>query len=349
VKYGRALLADVEGYVPGEQPDRSDVIKLNTNENPYPPSPEVSKALASLDAARLRRYPDPVSKALRDACARRYGLDGADWVIAGNGMDEILALTVRTFADPGDTLLTTYPTYSLYDTLARLHGCTLSAIDLDTDWQLPPAFFETPARLVFLPRPNAPTGICARRADVERLCRAVDGIVFIDEAYVDFAEESCVDLPRRFDNVVIGRTFSKSFSLAGMRIGLGIANPDLIAEFLKTKDSYNMNLASQAAGLAAIRDYEHMLANVARVKQTRARMRHELLELGFEVPPSEANFVLAFQKGTPSARVLFERLRERGIYVRYFGARGLHDALRISVGTDDEADELLDALRSELG
>jgi histidinol-phosphate aminotransferase len=348
VKYGRALLTDVEGYVPGEQPDRADVIKLNTNENPYPPSPEVARALAGLDTARLRRYPDPVSRALREAAARRYGLDGPEWVIAGNGMDEVLALTVRTFADPGDTVLTTYPTYSLYDTLARLHGATLTTADLDNAWQLPPAFDTTPARLVFLPRPNAPTGVCARRTDVERLCETFDGIVFIDEAYVDFADDTCVDLPERFDNVIVGRSFSKSFSLAGMRIGLGIASPAIITEFMKTKDSYNMNLASQVAGLAALEDYAHMQRNVARVRETRARLQSELRALGFEVPDSQANFVLAFQPGEPEARVLFERLRDRGIFVRYFDARGLQNALRISVGTDAEIDALLSALREEL-
>ena len=348
MKYTREILRSVDGYVPGEQPKIPDIIKLNTNENPYPPSPKVLEALHNLGADALRKYPDPLSWRFRSTCADRFDYPDGDWVIAGNGMDELLALVVRTFVDPGDTILTVYPTYTLYKTLAELHGARITMIDLDEQFRIPEALYTTPARLCFLPRPNAPTGVAAPREAVERLCREFDGIVVIDEAYVDFADDDCMDFPKRFDNVIVMRTFSKSFSLAGMRIGVGVADPALINEFLKTKDSYNMNAVAQAVGLAAIADWELMRENAAKVRSTRARLIEALRELGFEVPESQANFVLARWDGTPSARELFLALRERAILVRYFAARRLDDALRITVGKDDEVRALLAALREIL-
>ncbi|MCP4641705.1 MAG: histidinol-phosphate transaminase [bacterium] len=349
MKYGRAILKDVEGYVPGEQPKGGDVIKLNTNENPYPPSPKVAEALVALGPDAMRKYPDPVSGALREACAKQYGYDGAEWAIAGNGMDELLALVIRTFVDPGDAILTTYPTYTLYETLADLHGARIVGVDLDDGYQLPEAFFTTPARIAILPRPNAPTGVCAPRETVERLCREFDGIVVIDEAYVDFSDDNCMDFPKRFENAIVMRTFSKSFSLAGARLGVAVAQPEIIGEFLKTKDSYNLNAFTQAAGLAAISDYAYMEQNAAKIRATRARLTAALREFGFRVPDSQSNFVLAHWDGSPSAQGIFETLKSRAILVRYFGARRLDGALRITVGTDDETDALLAALRDIIG
>lgn len=348
MKYGRAILRDVQGYVPGEQPKGGRVIKLNTNENPYPPAPKVLEAVRRLSADALRKYPDPVAERLRTIAAERYGLPGPEWVVAGNGMDELLALAIRTFADPGDTILTTYPTYILYETLAQLHGAQIEKVDLDAAFGLPEAFFARPARMCFLPRPNSPTGVCAPRAAVERLCRDFDGIVVIDEAYVDFADDHCMDFPQRFPNAIVMRTFSKSFSLAGLRLGLAAAQPEIIAEFMKTKDSYNLNAATQAAGVAALEQYAAMLENVARVRATRERLSGALRDLGFTVPPSQANFVLAHYGGPPAAATIFAALKARGILVRYFSAPRLDQALRISVGTDAETDALLDALRAIL-
>ena len=349
MRYARRLLESVEGYVPGEQPRTADVIKLNTNENPYPPSPRVTEAIRALTPDAFRRYPDPMAESFRRACARRYAYPGPEWIVAGNGMDELLALAVRTFVDPGDRVLAMYPTYSLYDVLCRLHGAELVSVDLDDDFALPAAFFKTPARMCFFTRPNAPTGVSAPREQVEGFCRQFDGVVVIDEAYVDFGDDTCMDFPMRLDNVIVMRTFSKSFSLAGMRIGVAVANPDLIAEFLKTKDSYNMDVCSQAAGLAAIEDYAHMERNAARVRVTRARLTEDLRALGFRTGDSQANFVLARWQGAPPARIIFERLRARNIFVRYFNARRLEDALRISVGTDDECAALVAALKEILG
>ncbi len=344
MKYQRALLADVEGYVPGEQPKIPNIIKLNTNENPYPPSPRVMEALRGLSGDALRKYPDPVSFGFRRACAERYGCEGPEWVVAGNGMDELLAIVLRTFVDPGDTVISTYPTYILYETLAQLHGAKCTLVDLDDAFQLPEFFYAIKGRLCFLPRPNSPSGVCVPLADVERLCQSFDGIVVIDEAYADFADDTCMDFPKRFENAIVMRTFSKSYSLAGARIGAAVARPEIIAEFMKTKDSYNMNAVSQALGLAAMQDYDYMRANVAKVRATRDRLRIALTAMGFVVPPSQSNFLLAQWGGAPDARAIFEQLRDRAILVRYFPVRRLDNALRISIGTEDEADALLRAL-----
>jgi histidinol-phosphate aminotransferase len=349
VKYQRELLKNVEGYTPGEQPKGGGVIKLNTNENPYPPSPKALEALHALGPEALRKYPDPVFTAFRSACAARYGAPGPEWIMAGNGMDELLALALRTFVDPGDTVVATYPTYSLYETLCALHGAKIAYIDLDEDFAFSEATYAARGRMFLLTRPNAPTGVAASRASVERLVQSFDGIVVIDEAYVDFAEDSCADFPQRFDNVIVMRTFSKSFSLAGMRIGAAIARPELINEFLKTKDSYNMNAVALAVGLAAMDDYAYMQASAARVKQTRARLAAALQVLGFRVPASQTNFLLAHWDGAPSAKAIMEALKARNILVRYFNHRRLENALRITIGTDEECDALLAALRDILG
>ncbi|HOZ46618.1 MAG TPA: histidinol-phosphate transaminase [Candidatus Hydrogenedentes bacterium] len=349
MKYGRKILRDVEGYVPGEQPQIPDIVKLNTNENPYPPSPKVIGALRSISPEALRRYPDPLSTALRSAFATCYGMPGLDWVICGNGADELLALAMRSFVDPGDTVLTTYPTYTLYETLALLHGAEIRMVHLDGRFGMPDAFFSTPARLCIVARPNAPSGVAAPRADIERLCQAFDGLVVIDEAYADFADDNCLDFPQRFENAIVMRTFSKSFSLAGLRLGVAFARPEIIAEFLKTKDSYNLNAIAQAVALAALEDVDYAKTNVAKVRATRARLTEALRTLGFDVPDSQANFVLARWDGTPDAKAVFAALRQRAIIVRYFDAPRLSNALRISVGTDHEVDRLLAALRDILG
>lgn len=339
------MLREVEGYTPGEQPQGLHrVIKLNTNENPYPPSPRVLEALRGLSGEALRKYPDPLSVNLRTACARRYGFPGPEWIIPGNGMDELLALVLRTFVDPGDAVLATYPTYSLYEVLCTLHGCTLQYVDLDEAFQLSETFYETPARLCFLTRPNAPSGVAIPREDVARLCEAFPGIVVIDEAYVDFCQDDCMDFPHRHENAIVMRTFSKSFALAGMRVGVAAARPEIIGDFLKTKDSYNMDAVSQAAALAAVEDYEYMREQAARIMETRDALRKRLVAMGFDVPESQTNFLLARWRGNPPARTLFTQLKEQGILVRYFSSRRLEDALRITVGTPEECDALCEAL-----
>ena len=347
--YERELLRNVKGYVPGEQPEGGRIIKLNTNENPYPPSPKVIETLRNLDPGALRRYPDPMSARLRALVAERHGFAGPEWIIAGNGMDELLAMALRTFVDPGADVLAMYPTYSLYEVLCKLHGAAIRYVELDEDFGLPKAFFNTPAELCFLTRPNAPTGLSCTRDEAARLCEGFPGVVVIDEAYADFADDHCMDFPQRFPNVLVMRTFSKSFSLAGMRIGIAAGHPELIASLLKTKDSYNMDACSQAAGIAAMEDYAHMEANAARVKASREQLRAGLLEIGFSVAPSQSNFLLARWDGQPPAKTLFEGLREKGVLVRFFDTPRLDNALRITVGAENECDALLDGLRALLG
>lgn len=344
-RYFRELLRDVEGYVPGEQPREEHVIKLNTNENPYPPSPRVMEAIRRLDTAALRKYPDPGAEVLRNACAHRYGLPGSDWVVAGNGMDELLALALRAFVDPGDTVLTVDPTYTLYEVLCAIHGCRLQYVPLNDSFLPPESFFHERARLCFLARPNAPTGVSMPIAEVERFCAGFDGVVVIDEAYVDFGADHCMHFPLHHENVIVMRTFSKSFSLAGMRIGIAAARPELIGEFLKIKDSYNLNVFSQAAALAAMEDYDYMLACADKVRKSRERTRGVLLEMGFDVPRSQSNFLLAQWSGTPDTATVFQALRDRGVLVRYFPRPRLEQALRISIGTEEECDRLIAALR----
>ncbi|MBI2435891.1 MAG: histidinol-phosphate transaminase [Candidatus Hydrogenedentes bacterium] len=348
MNYARALLREVEGYTPGEQPKDPGVIKLNTNENPYPPSPRVLEAVHALGPDALRKYPDPLAVRFRELCAARYGYPGADWVVVGNGMDELLAMALRGFVDPGDTVLATYPTYSLYEVLCQLHGASLKYVDLDNHFQLTEEFFRTPARLCFLTRPNAPSGVAVPREEVARFCEGFKGIVVLDEAYTDFADDNCMDFPTRFENVIVMRTFSKSFSLAGARIGVAVAQPELINEFLKIKDSYNMDVFSQAVGCAAMDDYDDMLARVAKVRYSREGLRNKLLALGFDVPESQSNFLLAHWKGVPTARELYQQLAARRILVRYFSARRLENALRITVGTGDECSALVTALKGIL-
>jgi histidinol-phosphate aminotransferase len=347
--YGRTLLKDVEGYTPGEQPKGAGIIKLNTNENPYPPAPQVLEAIRNMGDNALRKYPDPTADALRNACAERYGVPGADWIVIGNGMDELLAMVLRGFVDPGDDVIAVYPTYTLYEVLCRLHGCTLRYVELNDDLLPPDSFYTEQARLCFLTRPNAPTGVSIPRADVERFCSNFKGIVVIDEAYVDFSDDNCMDFPARFDNVIVMRTFSKSFSMAGVRIGTAVAQPALINEFMKIKDSYNMNAFSQTAGLAAMQVYDYMLEQKEKVRATRARLRKTLQEMGFNVPDSQANFLLARWNGTPNAATIFAELRKHNILVRYFAQPRLDNALRITIGTENETDALIAALRDILG
>lgn len=348
MKYGREMLRNVEGYVPGEQPKLQRIVKLNTNENPYPPSPRVLQAIQEISTEMVRKYPDPVSLRLREAIAEAYGLEGPEWVIAGNGMDDILSMTIRAFVDPGDSILSPYPTYTLYETLAQLHGASMQYIDLDGDFQLPEEFYAAKARMCFITRPNAPSGVAPDLRAMERLCREFDGLVFIDEAYADFAEDNCLGFPRAFENAIVGRTFSKSYSLCGLRLGFAIARPETVRELMKVKDSYNVNVVAQAAGVAALADTDHFTQCRDRIRKNRQWLTQALVDMGFRVPPSQTNFVLAQWTGSPSAREIFEALRARAIVVRYFDAPRLRDALRITVGNEREIESLIDALRAIL-
>ena len=330
-------------YVPGEQPAPGrTVIKLNTNENPYPPSPRVLEALRRAVDASVRLYPDPEARALRARAAEVYGVP-ADHIIAGNGSDELIALVLRATVDPGARVAFPVPTYSLYETLVAVQGGEVVRVPWPPDFSLPAGLVAARARLTFLCNPNSPSGTLVPRAEVERLARALDGVLVVDEAYVDFARESALDLVGRLDNVLVLRTLSKSFSLAGLRIGLALGPPPLLAGLHTVKDSYNLSRFALAAAEAALADVGAMRANVARVVETRTRLTAALERLGFHVPPSEANFVLARRPGVDQAPVA-RALAARNILVRHFATPALQDALRITVGTDAEVDTLLAAL-----
>lgn len=330
------------GYVPGEQPQDGAYIKLNTNENPYPPSPRVRAAIAACASDDVRLYPDPMANVLRAAAAARYDVQ-LDEVLAGNGSDDLLAMVLRACIDPGDRVAYPVPTYSLYDTLVTIAGGNAVPVPFAADFSLPEALATAHARVTFVCNPNAPSGTCVPVDAVARLSEQVAGVLVIDEAYVDFAGDSALRLIRTRDNVLVLRTLSKSFSLAGMRIGLAFGSPAIIAELAKVKDSYNLSRASIAAGAAALEDIAVMHMHVERVARTRARLSDALRGMGYQVPPSQANFVLARWPGRDQ-RPVYEALKRRRILVRYFAVPELQDALRITVGTDAEIDSLLAAL-----
>ncbi len=328
----------VAPYVPGEQPAPGRrVIKLNTNENPYPPSPAVLEAIRASADASVRLYPDPEARGLRARASAVYGVP-IDHILAGNGSDELLALLLRATIDPGDRVAFPVPTYSLYDTLVAVQAGAAVHVPWPDDWTIPPALADADARVTFLCNPNAPSGSHRPVAEVEALARAVAGVLVVDEAYADFADGNAMSLVGRVPNVLVLRTFSKSFSLAGLRVGLAFGHPELLAGLHTVKDSYNLNRLTLAAAEAALTDVAAMHANVARIRSTRQRLGLGLERLGYVVVPSQANFVLARRPGTDQSQVT-AALSARDILVRWFPA--LPDALRVTVGTDDETDTLL--------
>jgi histidinol-phosphate aminotransferase len=351
----RPQVARLHGYTPGEQPRETGWTKLNTNENPYPPSPRVAEAIAAA-TGRLHIYPDPVGTSFRRAAAEILGLD-PDWILPGNGSDENLTILVRTFVDPGELIAYPYPSYILYETLAEIQGAAHVRLPLRPDWSwdvdaVAPRIAD--AKLVFVPNPNSPSG---NLWDDETLLRLVPprGVLVIDEAYRDFAAP-----PRNLQallshpngrRIVVTRTFSKSYSLAGLRFGFAAAHPEFIAEMRKVKDSYNCDALSLAAGEAALRDQAWMKANTERIRATRQRLNGRLRELGFQTIPSQANFIWAVHP-TRRHRELYEHLKARQILVRLmsfpgaFGANGAapYDGLRITIGTDAQIDHFLAAL-----
>jgi histidinol-phosphate aminotransferase len=345
----RAAIVRMEPYMPGEQPrPGQQLVKLNTNENPYPPSPTVRRAIVKAATGELRRYPAPNADDFIAAAARAYGFSHR-MTLAGNGSDELLAMLFRAVLDRGDKIACAQPTYSLYDALAQIQDARLVKIPLEPGF-LPPltALARERARLTIVCSPNSPCGTAAPREGLDALARALGPrLLVIDEAYVDFAEGNALELASRHDNVVVLRTLSKSFSLAGMRLGLAFAQPQIIEQLLKVKDSYNLNGLAIAAGAAALRDLPWMRRNVERVKRTRALTEKRLRRMGFEIPPSQANFVLARIPGHDLAP-LAARLRQRGILVRHFPRSVFIDALRISIGTPAEMRQLFSALEALL-
>jgi len=345
-------------YVPGEQPQEPGWIKLNTNENPHPPSPRVIEALLAAVRGPLQLYPDPVAREFRQLASQRFQVD-PDWILPANGSDENLTLLFRAFVDPGELVAFPYPSYILYETLTLIQGGQPRRLLLNPDWSWNLAATRAQieqAKLVLIPNPNSPSG--NRWSDEELLALVPPrGVLVLDEAYGDFADvPHRAELLRRpgAERIVITRSFSKSFSLAGIRLGFAIARPELIAGMLKVKDSYNCDRLSLAAGAAALGDWEAMEANTARIRQSRSWLASELTQLGFAVTPSQANFLWCTH---PSGQhqAIYEGLKRRRVLVRWMrfpevphAPGGLLQGLRITVGTDEELRQLGVRLREVL-
>ena len=353
----RPAVDRIEGYAPGEQPQVSGWIKLNTNENPYPPSPRVVEAISAAAQGRLNVYPDPLATRFRQLAADLFNVD-SDWVLPANGSDENLTILVRTFVDSDDLITFPYPSYILYETLADIQGARHERLLLNPDWswdtdRVRPQIDRS--RLVFVPDPNSPSGNFWSHTQIEQLVPP-NGVLVLDEAYGDFCDE-----PHRGEilqsdvggRIVVTRTLSKSYSLAGIRFGYAVAHPDLISGMRKVKDSYNCNTLSLAAAVAALEDQDWMHANTDRIRATRTRLATALGGLGFEVVDSQANFVWATHP-THSHHRLFEALKIGRILIRYMkfpeviGGADL-DGLRITIGTDAEIDACLTAIAEIVG
>ena len=344
--YFRKNIERAAGYQPGFQPAETDVVKLNTNENPYPPSPAVMEAIRDISEEQMRRYPDPHGNKFRKAAAEVNGV-GPDYIMCCNGGDELLKIAIRAFCDENRPLAYPVPTYSLYPVLANLQNCKAIEVPFDSEFNLPAKLAAAGASLTIVCNPNAPTGSFVSVDEMKSLAGKLSGILLIDEAYVDFAEDNCAALVKDFDNVIILRSMSKGYCLAGIRFGYAIAQPGLIDGLMKVKDSYNVDAVAIAAATAAIRDQACFQQNVKKVKAERARLTQQLRDLGLDVPDSSANFVLARCKN-PKAVEIYEKLAERKIYVRYFAYPNLNDKLRITVGTSEQNDKLLSVLKEIL-
>jgi len=356
--YERDGIRQMQGYTWGEQPLDERTIKLNTNENPYPPSPRLTDVLQHFDAAVLRRYPQPTADRFRDRVAERFGLERGN-VLVTNGGDEALRLAFTTFLDAGDTFGTTDPSYSLYPVLAAIQGCRVATVSLDSDWSMPRDIAlrlnDAGARLVCLVNPHAPSGHLTSVDRLAEIAGALDGVLLVDEAYVDFVDPAlchdAVALVRSLGNVLLLRTLSKGYSLAGLRVGFCVGSTALIEPMLtKTRDSYNIDTLAQALALAAFEDAAYAADTWASVRRERQQLTEALRQRGFTVPPSQSNFVLATAPANASlgAADLMRALKSRGILVRHFPAPPLEDKLRITIGDPDQNARLVAAIDSLL-
>lgn len=346
-------IQDLHAYVPGEQPQGEGWVKLNTNENPYPPSPKVAAAV-SQEVEKLRLYPDPVSKKLRQVIGERYGLTAAN-VIIGNGSDNLLDLITRCYvSDPGAGH--TVPSYSLYPVVCGMSGQQLIDLPFDRSMQLNvEALAATDAKVFFLTNPNAPTGVAFSLSEVESVLQSIDGLLVVDEAYVDFGGETAIPLLRDYENLIVVRTFSKSYALAGMRVGFALASEGIIGMLDRVRDAYNLDRIAQAAALAAFEDVEYFEAQRTKVVATREATRKQFDELGWFTYDSSANFLFtepvsaSGDTGAEVAAELFAHLKERRVLVRYFPNHPLTCSfIRVSLGTDAQMQAFIEGIQSWL-
>ena len=349
----RPLVRRLHPYVPGEQPKIKGLIKLNTNENPYPPSPRVLRAVKNAVDGRLRLYPNPAADRLREKLAKLHQCKPEN-IIVGNGSDELLMLAVRAFAearsaklgmrDSSRTVVQYFtPSYSLYPVLADIHGAARNAAPLNRDFTLPSVAelkrakrWDFNAALTLITTPNAPSGRGYTTKDLDALCRAQRGVVVLDEAYVDFAKENALKLALRHAHVIVARTFSKAYSLCFQRVGYFVGHPELIAALHKIRDSYNVNGLGQVAAVATLDDLGYYQANFNKIIATRDKLSRDLTKLGFRVLPSQTNFILA-KPPRFLAKDWLQKLRDQKILVRWFSAPEIKDYLRITIGTTQEA------------
>lgn len=349
-KFWSQTVREITPYVPGEQPGAKKVIKLNTNENPYPPSDKVLDAMKAAVSGRLKLYPDPESTGLIKAAAETFGLEESQ-IFAGNGSDEILAFCFKAFFNPGETILFPDITYSFYEVYAKLFEIPFRKIPLDDRFEIAPAPYFEPNGGILIANPNAPTSLFTPLDTIrEILVHNPDKVVIVDEAYIDFGGESSVGMIPDYPNLLVIQTFSKSRSLAGLRVGLAMGQRELIEGLNRVKNSFNsytMDAVAQAGGEASLKDVETFRTNTARIIATRERTVENLRELQFNVLDSKANFIFAAHTRVP-ARELFEALRERDIIVRYFAKPRIDNYLRITIGTDDEMAALCAALEEIL-
>ena len=341
----RSNILAMAGYAPGEQPREDGITKLNTNENPYPPSPLVFEAVrASLTSERLRKYPEPLGHTFRHRAASILGVD-PDAIMIGNGSDDILTIATRAFVPEGGLIVSPTPSYILYRSLAEIQGARFEAVPFTPDWKLPEPWPIRNANLTFLPNPNSPSGTMIANEAIMRLVEISRCPLVLDEAYVDFAETNGLKLAGK--SIVVTRTLSKSYALAGIRFGYAVADPAVIRELVKVKDSYNCDVLSLAAATAALEDQDYLRQTRAKILATRDRLARALAGFGFQVTPSQANFVWCRRSDRP-VKPLYEELKKRRILVRYMNYAGYGDGLRVSVGTDDEINLLLHELAALL-
>jgi histidinol-phosphate aminotransferase len=340
----------MSGYVPGEQPSpQAKVIKLNTNENPYPPSPKALQVLRGFEGELLRRYPHPMANPFRQAASRVLGIP-EDWILVGNGSDDLLTMLMRACTEPGRRVVYPMPTYVLYRTLAQIQDAEIVEVPYPEDYSLPvEELVKAQGAVTFIASPNSPSGTLVPVELLNKLASRLSGVLVIDEAYADFAESNALELAKHYENVIVLRTLSKGYSMAGLRLGFGIAHPELLSGLIKVKDSYNVDAVACAVGAAAIADQDYTQGNLEKIKAARTQLASQLEALGFAVFPSQANFLLVrlseqlLSKAT--AEFLYQTLKQRGILVRYFQQPRLADKLRITVGTPEQNEALLRELK----
>ncbi len=359
----RSDILALQGYVPGEQPPPGQGIKLNTNENPYLASEKVCAAIAEAAKQGLSRYPDPVASPVRQAVSQKFGVP-ENAVLCGNGSDDLLTILTRTFVGSGELLRLPRPSYILYKSLAEIQGAYCEQVNFNADWSLPNTFFTDPVdlrhpesasnrlRLAFLPNPNSPSGTVIPKTRILEIAQQLPCPLVVDEAYADFAgsefpENTCIDLIETCEKIIVCRTLSKSYALAGLRFGFLVAAPHFIDEMMKVKDSYNCDALSVAAAVAALEDDDWLQENRRKILATRERLTARMRQLGFTVTDSQANFTWNTRSDVP-LKPIYEHLKQHGILVRYMDYPDWGDGLRISVGTDADTDRCVDLIQNWL-